>query len=80
MSALSIPEQDKRPTLKKLYFNLLLHYLCFSFLFYLNTKTNDTFSVQQASQTGNLAGNLITRQYKLDLMARSMEKLLSTLD
>ena len=34
---------------------------------------NNTFSSQQISQTGNLGSNLITRQYKLDLMARFME-------
>ena len=34
---------------------------------------NNTFSIQQISQTGNLDYNLILRQYKLDLMARFME-------
>ena len=34
---------------------------------------NDTFSLQQISQTGNLDSNLILRQYKFDLMARFME-------
>ena len=34
---------------------------------------NNTFSLQQLSQTGNLDSNLITRQYQLDLMARFME-------
>ena len=34
---------------------------------------NNTFSLQRISQTGNLDGNLITRQYKLDLMAGFME-------
>ena len=34
---------------------------------------NNTFSLQQASQTGNLDSNLITRHCKLDLVARFME-------
>ena len=34
---------------------------------------NNTFSLQQKPQTGNLDSNLITRQYKLDLKARFME-------
>ena len=34
---------------------------------------NNTFSSKRISQTGNLDSNLITRQYKLDLMARFME-------
>ena len=34
---------------------------------------NNTFSLQQKPQTGNLDKNLITRQYKLDLKARFME-------
>ena len=34
---------------------------------------NNTFSLQQISQTGNFDSDLITRQYKLDLMARFME-------
>ena len=34
---------------------------------------NNTFSLQQISQTGNLENNLITRQYELDLMARYMK-------
>ena len=35
---------------------------------------NNTPSLQQISQTGNLDSNLITRQYKLDLMAKFLEK------
>ena len=35
---------------------------------------NNTFSSRQIPQTGNLVSNLITRQYKLDLMARFSEK------
>ena len=35
---------------------------------------NNTFSLQHISQTGNLDGNLILQQYKLDLMAGFMEK------
>ena len=34
---------------------------------------NNTFSLDQICQTGNLDCNLINRQYKLDLMARFME-------
>ena len=34
---------------------------------------NNTFSLQQRSQTGNLDSRLILRQYKLDLMARFMK-------
>ena len=34
---------------------------------------NDTFSVEQISETGNLDLNFINRQYKLDLVARFME-------
>ena len=34
---------------------------------------NNTFSLQKKSQTGNLDSNLITRQYKTDLMATFME-------
>ena len=33
---------------------------------------NKTFSLEQISKTGSLDSNLITRQYKLDLMARFM--------
>ena len=33
----------------------------------------NTFSLQQISRTGNLDSNLITRQYKLDLMAEFLE-------
>ena len=35
---------------------------------------NNIFSLEQKSKTGNLDSNLTTRQYKLDLMARFMEK------
>ena len=52
---------------------MLLLYLCFYFIFYLNTELDNTYPLQQISQTGNLGSNLITRQYKLDLMARFME-------
>ena len=31
---------------------------------------NDNFSLQQISKTGNLDSNLISRKYKLNLMAR----------
>ena len=34
---------------------------------------NNAFSLKQISQTGNLDGNLITRQYGLDPMAKFME-------
>ena len=34
---------------------------------------NNTFSLQQRSQTGNLDSILFLRQYKLDLMARFLE-------
>ena len=34
---------------------------------------NNTFSLQQITQTGNLDSKLLTRQYKLDLMTRCME-------
>ena len=34
---------------------------------------NNTFSVQQTSQTGNVYSNLILRQQKLDLIARFIE-------
>ena len=34
---------------------------------------NNTFSLQQISQTGNIDKNSSLRQYKLDLMARFME-------
>ena len=33
---------------------------------------NNTFSVEQISKTGNLDSNSIDRQFKLDLMTRSM--------
>ena len=33
---------------------------------------NNTFSLQQISRTGNLDSNLISRQYKLNLMADFM--------
>ena len=33
---------------------------------------NNNFSVHQISQRGNLDSNLLTRQYKFDLMARIM--------
>ena len=35
---------------------------------------NNIFSLQQMSQTGNLDGNLILRQYTLDLKARFVER------
>ena len=35
---------------------------------------NNTFSLQEKSQTGNLDSNFILRQYKLDLMAIIMQK------
>ena len=38
----------------------------------LNIEMNNTFSLQQISTTGNLENNLITRQYKLNLMADFM--------
>ena len=57
----------------KIFFYLLLLYLCFYFISYLNTQISNTFSSQKISQTGNLDGNLILRQYKLDQMARCME-------
>ena len=34
---------------------------------------NNTFSLQQISQTGNLGRNLVTRQFKFNLMAQFME-------
>ena len=34
---------------------------------------NNSFSLQQVSQTGNLDSNLISRQYKLKLMAKFMQ-------
>ena len=34
---------------------------------------NNTFSLQEISQTRNLDSNLISRQYKLNLMAGIME-------
>ena len=34
---------------------------------------NNTFSLQQIANTGNLNSDLIIRQYKLDLMARFMQ-------
>ena len=34
---------------------------------------NNTFSLEQISKTGNLDSNLVTRQYKLDLMPRFKE-------
>ena len=33
---------------------------------------NNNFSLQQKSRTGNLDPNLISRQYKLDLMSKIM--------
>ena len=39
---------------------------------------NTFFSLQQVSQIGNFDSILITRQYKLHLMVRFMEKNLST--
>ena len=35
---------------------------------------NNTFSLDKISKTGNLDSNLITRQYKVDVMATFMEK------
>ena len=35
-------------------------------------KMNNSFSLQQISRTGNLDSNLISRQYKLNLMADFM--------
>ena len=34
---------------------------------------NNTFSLEQISRAGSLDSNLITREYKLDLMARLMK-------
>ena len=34
---------------------------------------NNTFSLQQISQTGNLDSNLIFRQYNFDLTAKFMQ-------
>ena len=34
---------------------------------------NNSFSLQQISKTGNLDSNLISRQYKLNLMAKFMQ-------
>ena len=34
---------------------------------------NNSFSVQQKSKTGNLNSNLISRQYKLNLIAKFMQ-------
>ena len=34
---------------------------------------NSTFSLSDTSKVGNLDANLILKQYKLDLTARSME-------
>ena len=36
---------------------------------------NNTFSIQKISKTGNLDKNLISRQYKINLMAKFMEKI-----
>ena len=47
-------------------------YLFFIF-FFVSAQMNNTFSLQQISQTGILDSNLIMRQYKLDMMARFME-------
>ena len=35
---------------------------------------NNTFSLEQISKTGNLNADLILRQYKLDIMARFMQR------
>ena len=35
---------------------------------------NNTFSIKQIGKTGKLDADLITRQYKLDLMSNFMEK------
>ena len=34
---------------------------------------NNSFSLQQISKTGNLDSNFISRQYKLNLMAKFMQ-------
>ena len=47
----------------------------FLFFFYSNNKMNNTFYLQQLSQTRNLDNNLILRQYKLDLKARFIKKI-----
>ena len=39
----------------------------------LSILMNITFSLEQLSRTGNLDANSISRQYKLDSMARFME-------
>ena len=36
------------------------------------SKINNSFSVQQISRTGNLHPNIISRQYKVDLMSKLM--------
>ena len=35
---------------------------------------NNTFSLQQRSQASSLYSSLVTRQHKLDLMAKFLEK------
>ena len=42
-------------------------------LFYLNTSTNNNFSLQQISKTSNLNSNSISRQYRLNTMAKFMQ-------
>ena len=48
-------------------------YLCFYFCSYLNIWKNNTFSLQQLSKSGNICPKLISRQYKLNLMAKFMQ-------
>ena len=42
--------------------------------YYFLRQMNNTFSLHQISQTGNLDCNFITGHYKLDLIARFMER------
>ena len=56
-------------------FSFLIAIIMFLFLiFFLISifKMNNTFSLQQISRTSNLDANLISRQYKLNLMANFM--------
>ena len=71
MSTLLIIQRNKLDILKY-FFNCYNYVFIFVFSPLSIFKMNYSFSSQQISRTGNLDPNLISRQYKLDLMSKFM--------
>ena len=69
MSILLITQRNKIKTSGYVQFYLYLYCLYLQLYEYLDIPKDNSFSLQQMQKTSNLDANLISRQYKLNLMA-----------